>query len=135
MSDPSLELQSAIVAALKANPAVAALVAGRVYDEVPSGATKPYVTLGQPQVLPDRADCIDGADVNFPIHGWAAGPQSVIVKRLGKAIAAALDNASLSLSGHRAVLVEVDQIEYLDDPDALTKHAVVSIRVLTEPTD
>lgn len=134
MSDPTLALQAAIVASLKGAAAVSALVGSRVFDAPPPSQTKPYITLGQPQVLPDRADCIDGAEVSYPIHGWAAGPQSDGIKRLGIAIAAALDGQELTLTGHRTVLCEVDQIQYLDDPDGLTKHVVVGLRVLTEPT-
>lgn len=145
MVDPTLELQAAIVAALKADAAVKALVGAskqRVYDDVPpeakriadTGASMPYINLGPPQVLPDAADCIDGAAVSYTIHGWAAGPQSVAIKQLGKAIAGALDGNELTLTGHRTVLCELEQTQYLDDPDGLTKHVAVTIRVLTEPT-
>lgn len=135
MIDPSLELQAAIVAALKGAAPVTALVGARVFDAVAPNSEKPYVSLGQPQVLPDRADCIDGAEVSYTIHGWAAGPQSVAIKRLGKAIAAAIDDNELTLTGHRTVLCELEQTQYLDDPDGLTKHVAVTIRFLTEPTD
>lgn len=142
MIDPSFELQVAIVTALKAASPVTALVNQRVYDSVPAEADRiqatgdawPYVSLGQPQILPERADCIDSADVAYDVHGWCKGPQSVAVKHLGKAIAGALDGAELVLDGHHTVDCLVEQIQYLDDPDGLTKHVVVSFRVQTDPT-
>lgn len=134
MNDPSLELQDALIVVLRGNTPLAAIVGARSYDSVPPDANKPYVNLGQPQVLPDQADCVDGAETFFPIHGWATGPQSVVIKQLGKAIAGAVDGVELALQGHRTVLCEVDQIQYLDDPDVDTKHVVVSVRALTEST-
>jgi hypothetical protein len=135
MSDPTLALQEKLIAVLKTSSHVTALVGQRVFDYLPSEQPTPYITLGQPQVLPDRADCIDGAEVSFPINGWASGPSSVTVKRLSIAILAALDGQEFVISGHRMVLGEVDSINYLDDPDEFTKHVVVTLRVLTEPTD
>lgn len=142
MNDPSGELQIAIVAALKAAPAVAGLVGVGIYDAVPDEAARktyagkawPYVSLGQPQVLPDKADCIDGADVAYTVHGWCEGPKSVEVKNLGGAIAAALDGVEFALPSHRTVNCKIEEIRYLDDPDPLTKHVAVTFRVLTDPT-
>jgi hypothetical protein len=135
MIDPSLELNDAIINALKGDPAVAAAVGAKVYDSVPAATAKPYINLGQPQILPDKADCVDGAEVAYTIHGWADGPKSVVIKTVGKAIAGALDGTEFTLTGHRTVLSELEQIQYLDDPDGSTKHVAVTIRVLTEPTD
>ena len=60
--DPSLELQKAIVAALKADAAVTAIINGRIYDAVPGGATKPYVSFGPFQLLPEHGDCLYGGE-------------------------------------------------------------------------
>jgi hypothetical protein len=133
MSDPSLPMQAAIVARLKANGAVSAIVEGRVFDAVPTRAAKPYVNLGQPQVIPDKATCVDGAEVSYPVHGWAEGPQSVEIKQLGAAVVAALDEIELTVTGHRLVVFELEQLQYLDDPDGITKHFVAVFRALTEP--
>lgn len=138
MSDPTLALQAVIVAALKGNSAVQALVGTppatvRVYDAVPENAPRPYISIGQPDVLPDRASCLRGAEVTFPIHGWASGPQSVVIKQLGQAILAALDEVILAPTGHHVVVWQLEQMRYLDDPDPLIKHVFVSFRGLTEP--
>ena len=137
MIDPSLELQRVIFQTLSANAAVYAIVGEsppRVYDHVPEDAFKPYISMNQPQVLPDKADCIDGAETFFQVDGWSAGPGSVEIKRLGAAIAGALDGVEFVMVGHRTVLCELQNIQYLDDPDGVTKHAAVTIRTLTEPT-
>lgn len=136
MIDPSLELHLAIYNTLSGASAVYAIVGEsppRVYDRVPEDATFPYISLAQPQVLPDRADCIDGAETFFGIDGWSREVGSVEIKRLGAAIAFALDQVEFVLAGHRTVLCEVQQIQYLDDPDGITKHTNVLLRTLTEP--
>lgn len=137
MIDPSLELQRVIYNTLSGNAAVYAIVGEsppRIYDHVPEDATKPYISMAGPQVLPDKADCINGAETFFTIDAWSDGPGFVEVKTLASAISVALDEVELVLVGHRTVLCELQQIQYLDDPDGITKHAAVVIRTLTEPT-
>ena len=107
MSDPSLELQSAIVTKLKADSGVMAIVGARVYDEVPAGATFPYISLGDSQVLPDKAECIDGTEVYFTVDGWTRDKTFPMVKQLSKAIVAALDDQPLTVTGETYGVVPV----------------------------
>jgi hypothetical protein len=134
LADPSLEIQKAIVAALKADVGVNAIIAGRIYDAVPMNAVKPYVSFGPFDVLPDVGDCIDGGSVFVTLDGWAAGPDTVAVKRLGVAVAAALDEAPLSLDApQRLVEMTIERTQYLRDPDGITAHAVITVRANCEP--
>lgn len=133
MSDPSLPMQAALVARLKDVSSVTSIVGQRIYDAVPANATKPYINLGQPQIIPDKATCVDGAEVSYPVHGWSTGPASVQIKQLGAAVLSALDEYALTVSGHRVVVFELEQVQYLDDPDGITKHFVAVFRALTEP--
>jgi Protein of unknown function (DUF3168) len=133
-SDPSLQLQKAIVARLKAG-ATGALVAGRIYDAVPGNAAKPYVSFGPFQLLPEHGDCLDGGEAFVTLDGWAAGPDTVQVKSLGTAIAADLDRAELALDApQRLVEMSIEQTQYTRDPDGITAHAVVTVHAWTEPT-
>lgn len=135
MIDPTLPIQSAVVMTLKANASVAAIVAARVYDLPPPSPVKPYVTIGEIQMLPDKADCIDGAELAIPIHGWSQTSSTVQVKQLGAAIIDALDDEVIAIQGHRAVILELEQVQYVRDPDGITNHAIVIFRALTEPLD
>lgn len=136
MSEPSLALQGAISTLLKANAGVAAIVGTRVYDAVPTNpvATFPYLTIGDDQVLPDIAQDYDGADVVMTIHGWSRGAGFPEVKGLGKAVNAALTDAALTITGFRIVEIIPEQIQYLRDPDGLTRHGVFVFRARTEPS-
>ena len=133
--DPSLELQKAIVAALKADAGVNALIAGRIYDAVPGGATKPYVSFGPFQLLPEHGDCLFGGEAFVTLDAWAAGPDTVQVKQLGTAIARALDLAPIVLDApQRLVEMSVEQTQYMRDPDGITAHGVITVHAFTEPT-
>lgn len=136
-ADPSLELQKAIVAVLRADPDVDAIIAGRIYDGLPSQMpTKPYLSFGLFQLLPEHGACLDGGEAIVTIDGWAAGPDTVQIKQLGTAVAAALDLAPITLDApQRCVEMSVEQTQYMRDPDGITAHAVITVHAWTEPTD
>lgn len=132
MSDPALPLEAAIVAKLKADAGVTALAGTRVYDSPPVSPTFPYVTIGPTQVLPDKADCIDGTEVFQQIDVWSRTSGSPGAKRLGAAVVAALDDQDLTVAGYSAVVFELQDAQYLLDPDGLTHHGVVNFRALLQ---
>ena len=97
MSDPALAVQKALVGALKADPTLAALVAGRIYDQPPAAAQMPYVSTGEDQVVPDRADGgYEGSDITVTIHAWSRATGFPEVKQIAAAIRIVLA-AGLSL--------------------------------------
>ena len=131
--DPSLPLQKALVAKLTADPTITSMAGARVYDAVPMNATRPYVSFGPFQLLPEHGDCLDGGEAFIQLDAWCNGPDTVECKRLGTAIATCLDEAALTLDDNRLVLLEIEQTQYLRDPDGITAHCVVSLRALTDP--
>jgi hypothetical protein len=134
MSDPSLEVQAAIVTALKATGALPTVVGQRVYDAAPANATFPYITLGDCQVLPDKADCIDGAEVFLQVDAWSRAVGYPEVKAIAKAVVVKLDEQPLAVSGHNVIVFEHQSTQYLRDPDGLTRHAAITFRSLIQPT-
>jgi hypothetical protein len=132
MSDPSGELQEALLAALTGN--VGDAVGDKVYDEPPVNPTYPYVTLGECQVLPDKADCIDGVIAYPTVHAWSQEKGFAEVKSIAKAILALLDDQPMSLPGFTVVVFEVESVNYLRDPDGLTRHAAITFHSLIQPS-
>lgn len=131
MSDPSYELQAAIVSALKASPQVAG---GRIYDNVPPDALFPYVSLGPCQVIPDKAECIDGTIVYSQIDLWSRTTSFGELKLLAKDVLRLLDDQPLSVSGFNLVVFEFQDVRYLNDPDGLTRHAAITFHSILTPT-
>lgn len=135
--DASYELQQAIVRALRASPAVAALIDGRVYDRVPakSGmivAEHPYVSFGPEQDIPEHLDCIDGGDIVLQIDVWSRAPGRREAKRIARAVKDALDDADLQLETNALVCLSYEGRQVLDDPDGLTTHIAMSFQATVE---
>lgn len=127
MSDPSLALQGAIVAALKGN---AVGVADRVYDEAPTAPTFPYVTVGDDQVIGDDDECGDNSEVFVRIHGWSRATGYPEVKAIAALIRSTVKGATFALTGFTVVVTEFQQTQFLQDPDGLTRHSVTEFRFL-----
>lgn len=132
MSDASLELQGAIVAALKSSPAVAALVGPRVFDRVPSDAAFPYILLGPDQVLSDGAECIDAVEISLQVDAWSRAVGFPEVKQIAGAVRTALHQADLALPAAALLSLEHRQTRTIRDPDGITSHAVVEFTALVE---
>jgi hypothetical protein len=135
VSDASLPLQAAIVSRLRNDAAVSAIVAGRVYDLVKPDTSFPYVSIGDDQVVGERAECYDGCEVNVPIHAWSRAVGFPELKRLTAAIQTSLLAPPLTLTGFRLVDAEITETRHLRDPDGATSHGILTLRVLAEPAD
>lgn len=133
MSDPSLIVQAAIVAALKADPALTILVAGRVYDQPPAAPAMPYVTLGEDHVMSEAGDGYDGADITLTLHVWSIAIGFPEAKRIAAALVAAL-SPDLVLGEGRLIDITYADTRYLREPDGVTSHAVLTFTALTEPS-
>jgi hypothetical protein len=132
MSDPSLEVQKAIVGALRG--AVPPVAGGRIYDQVPDApVTFPYITIGDCQVMPDKADCIDGSIVYPQIDVWTRTTGYPETKQITSAVLAALDDQQLTVDGYHLVVFEFQDIRYLRDPDGITRHGVIMFHGLLNP--
>lgn len=99
--DASLALQAAVVAVLRADAGVAALVGARIYDEPPQTVTFPYVRYGTDNLAPLRmsGDCVDD-DVTFSVevHSRPVAGR-VEAKRIAQAVRTALDDKTLTVTG------------------------------------
>ena len=92
--DHSEEIKTAIIAALKADGAVAEIVGQRVYDRPPAEPPWPFIRYGAPILGPYEASGWDGSDHDITIHTFAEGPDTKSVNALNKAVVAALDGFS-----------------------------------------
>lgn len=133
MSDPSYELQDALHDALQNN--IGPEVGPRIYDNVPTNATFPYVTIGDGQVLPDKASCIDGTE-HFPqIDVWSRAVGYPEAKTIANNILAVLDDKPPPMDGYVAVIFELESIQYLRDPDGLTRHVAMTFHARIQADD
>ena len=138
MTSAVLELQGAVIAAIKASDGVANIVGNRVFDHVPRSqtgdvsATFPFVGWATDDAVTEDADCIDGLAVSFDIDCWSREPGFPEVRRLTAAVRAALHKAELGLTDNAIVLIRHDQTRTFRDPDGLTSHAVLTFEAVLE---
>jgi hypothetical protein len=142
MASPVLELQGAIVTALKADAAVAAIVGARVYDHVPRSATSgeitadyPLLGLGSMEEITDDAECIAGSEVFVSVDAWSRSVGRPEALKLAHAVKLALHNAELTLTENALVELFHLTTRTLRDSDGLTTHAVIEFRAITETPD
>lgn len=135
---PDFELQKAIVTILRADTDVKTLLGAspRIYQDVPDQPTFPYVTVGEGQETPDLAECIDGSEIFPVLHVWSRTSSFEEAKKISATLRQALIGATFSLSGHRCLIFERDELgdQALRDPDGITKHIASHYRAVTEPT-
>lgn len=132
MASPSLEIQGAIVARLKATAAITALVGTRVYDSVPAGASFPYITLGEGDETSDDVDCVDGFEISLDVDVWSRAPGFPEAKRISNEIRNALTDPPLTISDNALVYFNHRQTRTFRDPDGITSHAVLTFEAFAE---
>ncbi|NZD50539.1 DUF3168 domain-containing protein [Rhizobium leguminosarum] len=132
MASPDLELQGAIVARLKADATVAALIGTRVYDQPPTPVTYPYVTIGEAQFLRDDATCVSGGRTFLTLHTWSQAVGFPEVRRVADAVVESLHLAAITLPTNHLISIMHRQTRVFRDPDGLTSHAVIDLVANTE---
>lgn len=133
ISSPQAEIQKLIYDTLSASTALAPLVEG-IYDMVPPdpwGTVQGYVSFGPTQVVNDDAECLVNQDHYIQIDCWSR-QHSVHCKRMVDTVAAALNNAPLALSDNGLIGITVENRQVLRDPDGLTAHGILSVKVMVE---
>lgn len=127
MIDPSLALQRAITGTLNADIGLQAVIALRVYDDVPPTAVYPYVSFGPSQITPQDAECITGFEVFLQIDVWSRELGFEECKAISELVRVALH---LLTATQDALTFEIEHrfTNTNRDPDGITNHGVLSFR-------
>lgn len=125
------QLQKAIYGALTAAPA---LCDGKVFDTVPKDTPAPYIHIGNSQVLDDGDTYSDGWEVFTDIHLWSEPDtgSKLEVMRIGAEVVPRL-LALPAVPGFTIVIASIENTRYLDDPDGISKHGVITVRHVLQP--
>ena len=130
----ALALQKGLVAALKADAGIAALVGARVYDQPPKEATRPYIRIGGIEPRPLRTDGKAAASMTFGIeaHSRPATSGRVEATKCAEAIVTALDEAELTVAGYELVQVHWQAQNVAQDSDGESYTAIVAFTALLD---
>lgn len=135
MAAAALELQKAIFAALKADPAVSAIVGNRIHDHAPANVAFPYLTFGRTSSFDWSTGTEIGTEHLFTIHVWSkAKGKSETLELMGR-VEEILRDGSLTPQGHHLVNLTPDFAESRFDEELSLHHGLLRYRAVTEPTD
>lgn len=115
----ALATQVAIVAALKADAGVTALVGQRIYDEPPAGVTFPYIHFSSVEPAAWDTTCTQGATVQIGLQAHSRDTQGrVKATQVAEAVQAALHRNEGALTVEGFNLIEMIFQTYVVDRDA-----------------
>jgi len=129
-----LALQKALVAHLKADGALTALLGDRIWDGAPDDAGHPHLLLGRSGSRPVGAD---GGDVEHVLTLTVVSRfrGSEEAKAIVAAVRARLDDAPLEADGVRARSMRVTFADVYPAPDGKRVFAALRARAVTEEVD
>jgi hypothetical protein len=120
-------LQVAIVQRLESDAALNAVIKG-VFDGVEKGQKFPYVTVGDPTMVPFETKSSFGEETTVVLHCWSqheAGKEEAykILNLMFKAL-----SPRLQVEGFTLFNMKVEQMTVITDIDDKTKHGIMRIR-------
>ena len=125
-------LVAAVVARLKADAALQAILGGRVHEEAPAQPTYPYVTVTRVQgrPLPAEGGAVEHLLTLSCVSQYGGGAEA---RALADAVRTTLDEAALPLGGHRLVTLRVTYADVFRGSDGKSVLGVLRLRAVTEP--
>jgi hypothetical protein len=126
-------LQQAVFAALSADVAVQAAVAGRIFDAVPETAALPYIVLGEASETSETSTAEAGSSHTLSLHIWSRNGGTRESKEIAGAVRSCLDHAALVLTGHVLIDLAFTAADYARQSDGKTFRAVLRFAASTEP--
>lgn len=128
--DPQLELQAAILARLKSQAGVTALVAQRCYDTPPPSPTYPYISIGPGNYQTEDADCIYGGEVMIQVDVWSMATQLSESRLIAGAVRKALRGWEPTLATNALVTFDHWRTDYIEDDPM--KHVSIRYTAIVE---
>ncbi|WP_295215290.1 DUF3168 domain-containing protein [uncultured Brevundimonas sp.] len=135
MRDHESALQKAVLAALKGDAAVQALLGGRVFDfaalGAPEDAAFPHLVIGRCESRPVAADG-GGVEQRLTLTGVSRFAGSEEAKAVAAAVRACLHEAVLEADGVRTATLRATFADVFRTGDGRRTYAVVRLRAVTE---
>lgn len=130
---PVIALRKAVRAALAGDATLLALLGGaKVFEEAPRGAPPPWITFGETASRDWSTSSDRGCDQRLALHVWsgAGGLEECLV--IAERVATLLDEAQLTLEGHRLARLTIVAQEAGRDARGRFSRASLRLRALTE---
>lgn len=134
MTSPVLSLRRAILDAASADAELRALMGGtlRLYDEPPRGAEPVYALFGDVTAEDWSTDLDRGHAQSVDLVVWSEKGGARTALMVADRLFAILDDASLTLDGHRLVNLRMTALAAERDKDTGLTRVTLSLRAVTE---
>ena len=133
--DPERALVGAVFAHLRADAALTDLLGSppRIYDEPPPDPQHPFLTLGRSQAKPWGGVAGEGVEHALTLTVVSRFGGAEEARALTALVRAGVDDAALSLDGHRLVSLRVTFADVFRAADWRSTYGVMRLRAVTEP--
>ena len=128
MTHPILALQATLIAALRADPAIA------VFDTPPAGQSPPYVTIARHDVLARDGDDTPGHEHRVVLHAWVADASRKAVVTLAETLVARVMAAGLDSASLKVTLRRNERTDTSIDQNTGRARAAIALSFFSEPT-
>ena len=134
MNAAALDLQEAVVTALRGHEALVSALGGQKIHALPPAALPfPYITFGRTEVYDWSADQSEGSEILFSLHVWSKHRGRREALQLIDLVAEALDEGRVVPTRHHLVTCTLDATEVRYDEDLDAFEGAVHVRALMEP--
>ncbi len=134
MTSPVLALRRAVLDAAQADAELKSLMGGtlRLYDEPPRGSEPVYALFGDVRAEDWSTDFDRGHEQALDIVFWAERGGARTALTCAERIAMLLDDAPLTLEGHRLINLRVTELVSARDKDTQLARVSLRLRAVTE---
>ena len=130
----SWALQRAIYHRLSSDAGLTRLLGGpSIYDQPPQETSYPYLALGQSVVRDWSTGTETGEEHILTVHVWSRASGMRETQEIMGALRAALNDAALTVEGHRLINLRHEFSDARADPERDLHHGIVRYRAVTEP--
>jgi len=129
VADTTIQVQKAIFDILKADAAIALLVADRIFDTVPDKTTFPYINFEPFDSATEETKDQDGQMHGFQIDVWSRYRGTLEAREIIAAVRDAVHRVPLTITNGDIVFNYVNNTRVLMDSDKRTIHGIVEMQI------
>jgi len=134
MTHPITSLQSALVAALRADADLTALIgANAIFDAPPLGNSGSYIVVARHDLRPRDGDLMPGNEHRLLFHIWHSDPSRKAALEIAERVAEVAFEADLDDAGLVVTHRRHEGTETVIDKDTGRARAALALRFYSEP--
>ena len=135
--DPDRALVAAVIAALRAAPALTAALGANLYDDPPATPVAPYLLVGRTEAVPyggaPPSGAAEATEVVLTLTVVSRFDGAEEARGVAASVRSILHDAPLILDGWRLVNLRVVFVDVCRGADGRTVLGVVRLRAVVEP--